>query len=110
MMIKIKLEEEISLGDLVSSQIYVVIPYEFKGNYEALKNIKNSSDIYIAYTNLEEKNNLSLVTSNILFIKEIRCFKANDTVYLEYLKKIGNNDFETFNTITGFILFKRQVS
>lgn len=95
---KIKLEEEISLGDLVSSQIYVVIPYEFNGNYEALKNIKNSSDIYIAYTNLEEKNNLSLVTSNILFIKEIRCFKANDTVYLEYLKKIGNNDFETFNT------------
>ena len=92
------LEESVSLSDLRSSDIYVVIPYEFKGNYEELKTIKNINDIYIAYTNLEEKKNLSLVTSNILFIKEIRCFNSGDTVYLEYLKKIGDNDFETFNT------------
>ena len=38
------------------------------------------------------------ILSNILFIKEIRCFNASDTVYLEYLKKIGDNDFENFNT------------
>ena len=95
---KIVLEESVSLSDLGSSDIYVVIPYEFKGNYEELKNIKNINDIYIAYTNLEEKKNLSLVISNILFIKEIRCFNSGDTVYLEYLKKIGNNDFETLNT------------
>ena len=95
---KVVLEESVSLIDLESSDIYVVIPYEFKGNYEELKTIKNINDIYIAYANLEEKKNLIFVTSNILFIKEIRCFKANDTVYLEYLKKIGNNDFETFNT------------
>ena len=95
---KIALEESVSLSDLGSSDIYVVIPYEFKGNYEELKNIKNINDIYIAYTNLEEKKNLSLVISNILFIKEIRCFNSGDIVYLEYLKKIGNNDFETFNT------------
>ena len=95
---KIVLEESVSLSDLGSSDIYVVIPYEFKGNYEELKNIKNINDIYIAYTNLEEKKNLSLVISNILFIKEIRCFNSGDTVYLEYLKKIGNNDFETYNT------------
>ena len=95
---KVVLEESVSLSDLRISDIYVVIPYEFKGNYEELKTIKNINDIYIAYANLEEKKNLIFVTSNILFIKEIRCFKANDTVYLEYLKKIGNNDFETFNT------------
>ena len=95
---KIVLEESVSLSDLRSSDIYVVIPYEFKSNHEELKTIKNINDIYIAYTNLEEKKNLSLVTSNILFIKEIRCFNSGDTVYLEYLKKIGDNDFETFNT------------
>ena len=82
---KIVLEESVSLGDLESSDIYVVIPYEFKSNYEELKTIKNINDIYIAYTNLEEKKNLSLVASNILFIKEIRCFNSGDTVYLEYL-------------------------
>ena len=64
---KIALEESVSLSDLRSSDIYVVIPYEFKSNYEELKTIKNINDIYIAYTNLEEKKNLSLVISNILF-------------------------------------------
>ena len=54
-------------------------------------NLKNN--VYISYKNNAEKVNALLLTSSIIYAKEIRVLSQNDIKYLEYLKLIGS-DFE----------------
>ena len=94
---KIVLEEVLNYNILASKNIYVVIPYSFKEALEEVKRFKDEEDIYFSYTSLEEKNNLRILSDNLLFLKEIRVLRKEDTVYLEYLKKIGDTSFDEGN-------------
>ena len=94
---KIVLEEVLNYNILASKNIYVVIPYSFKEALEEVKRFKDEEDIYFSYTSLEEKNNLRILSDNLLFLKEVRVLRKEDTVYLEYLKKIGDTSFDEGN-------------
>ena len=94
---KIVLEEVLNYNILASKNIYVVIPYSFKEALEEVKRFKDEEDIYFSYTSLEEKNSLRILSNNLLFLKEVRVLRKEDTVYLEYLKKIGDTSFDEGN-------------
>ncbi len=47
------------------------------------------NDLYISYTNKEEKINALIVTENVIYNKEIKMFKNSDLKYLEYLNELG---------------------
>ena len=94
---KIVLEEVLNYNILASKNIYVVIPYSFKETLEEVKRFKDEEDIYFSYTSLEEKNSLRILSNNLLFLKEVRVLRKEDTVYLEYLKKIGDTSFDEGN-------------
>ena len=94
---KIVLGEVLDYNILASKNIYVVIPYSFKETLEEVKRLKDEEDIYFSYTSLEEKNSLRILSDNLLFLKEVRVLRKEDTVYLEYLKKIGDTSFDEEN-------------
>ena len=94
---KIVLGEVLDYNILASKNVYVVIPYSFKETLEEVKRFKDEEDIYFSYTSLEEKNSLRILSDNLLFLKEIRVLRKEDTVYLEYLKKIGDTSFDEGN-------------
>ena len=94
---KIVLEEILTYDDFKSKNIYVVIPYSFKETFAELKKFNDKDDIYLIYTSFEEKNSLRILSANLLFLKEIRVLKKEDTVYLEYLKRIGDTSFDDGN-------------
>ena len=69
-------------------------------NYEEVN--KLFKEVYIGYTNKEEREKALSLTNNILFNKEILCLNEEDNEYLRYLyaiknKEIFNEDIPKYN-------------
>lgn len=83
-----KIFNNVNLEDLTkySDQVILVIPYQSYELYDELKEIY--VDVYVSYVSEEEKNNALLITKNIVFLNNIKCFDKKNIKYLDYLKMI----------------------
>ena len=74
--------------NIEDNNIFIVLDYKNADIYEKFSNKVN---VYISYQNDYEKKNALLITNNIIYIKEIRCFTKEEVKYLDYLKLIGSD-------------------
>ena len=78
-----------------SNDVILVLPYESNSLFDEFKFY---NDIYISYKSNEEKINASLITSDIIFLNELKVFKEDDQKYLEHLNKMGGlNNLKDIN-------------
>ncbi len=77
---------KIDYADIEDKNIIIVIPYN---NLDCYQEFKNKKNVYIAYSKLSEKKNALLISENVVYLKNIRCLKENDILYLPYLKDLG---------------------
>ncbi len=89
--LEIKEQRELSIIDLEKyhDDILLIIPYNSK---ELYKEINFYQDKYLGFSNALEKNNASIITSNTVFIKDIRALSVADAPYLEYLDMIRKSE------------------
>ncbi len=69
-----------------SNNVLCVIPYEAR---ELFNKFSCWNNTFIGYKNNEEKVNSLLLTSNVVYNVNIKMFRKEDKVYLEYLNKLG---------------------
>lgn len=88
----LKTERELNFVDLefYKKDILVVIPYDSLSFYNEFERI--FEEIYIGYQSEYEKVEALLKTKNIVFVNAIRSLKKEDTVYLDYLEMILNDE------------------
>ena len=79
---------ENTFESIEDNNILIVLDYKNADIYEKFSNKGNA---YISYQNDYEKKNALLITNNIIYVKEIRCFTKEEVKYLDYLKLIGND-------------------
>ena len=99
-------ERELSIIDLekYKDDILIIIPYKSINLYKSLSFYE---DIYIGFSNIYEKNNASIISSNIVYVNDIRVLDVNDIKYLEYLdilrkeekKDYSNNFYDESNLV-----------
>ena len=79
-------ERDISLLDIKKhgSNIIVVVPYESRLLAKEFKNY----DLFVSYKNIEEKKNIDITSYKSIFIRDIKLFTDDDSIYLNYLKLI----------------------
>ena len=80
--------ENFNLYEENLENVLVVLPYE---SISLCDNFFNKDNIFLGYKNKAEKKNVKLLTNNIVYINDIRCFLKDDIKYLEYLKMLGGN-------------------
>lgn len=83
-----KYNSELIYNDLIDNNILIIIPYSSIDIYD---NFKNNNNIYLGYNKQSEKQNELLLSSNIIYLNNIRCLNKEDIKYLEYLKLLGSN-------------------
>lgn len=88
---KIAFSNTLEISDLDLPDIFIVIPLKSKILYD---NFKNKANVYLCYQNDTEKIECLLLTSKVLLINEVLALEPSDLPYLEYLYKIGEEDFE----------------
>jgi len=74
----------------LTEHINLVLPFNYIEHYENFVNIK--ANVYIGYTSEYEKNNAYIVTENVIFCPNIKCFKIEDGMYLNILYAIDKNE------------------
>ena len=86
----LKNKKELTMEKLYDylSDILVVIPYEYKDNCIEIRN--KTSDIFIGYSNEEQKNNIE---ENKVYIKKILSLEKEKEKYIPYLYKIKDEEF-----------------
>ena len=62
--------------------ILCIIPYK---SVELWKNLSFFKYLYIGFSNLFEKNNALILTSNIVYVNDLRALKLEDVKYLNFL-------------------------
>ncbi len=87
------LSNKLTIDELINLRegLKCVLPYE---SYKLYNRLKTSFDVYLGYKSKEELKNASLITKNVLFINEIRCFKKSDLNVLKVLYKIDDKTYE----------------
>lgn len=68
------------------NDIKIVLPFN---SYQLLEKFSNA---YLSYSNDTEKIEALLLTSNVVYIRDIRCFNKSETKYLSYLEAIDKGD------------------
>lgn len=83
----------IEVSDIINidSSIIVIIPYKSRILYKRLCNV---SKVYISYSNSYEKINSLVLTSNVVYIKDIRSICKGDLEYIKYLDMIRKDNIE----------------
>ena len=81
-----------------SEGLICVLPYESTSLKEKLSSIYK---VYLSYKTKEEKFIIEKITSDIVFLNEIACLTKDDTKYLEFLYKIGE---EELNSDLNYVL------
>ena len=91
---------KLSTKDILDDEILIIIPYKSIKAYELFDNKDN---IYLGYSNDNEKKNVMLLTGKIVYFNNIRSFTMDDLKYLKYLELIGekidytNDDYFKLN-------------
>lgn len=83
-----KFNNNINYDDLLDNNLLIIIPYSSLDLYDQFK---NNNNVYLGYSKQNEKQNELLLTSNIVYLNNIRCLNKEDIKYLEYLKLLGSN-------------------
>lgn len=85
----IKETREVSALDyeLYHQNLKVILPLENSEIYSTLQEI--FKEVYIGYQSYYEKNNALLITSKIVYIRNIKALKEEDTHLLDYLRMIS---------------------
>ena len=66
----------------LKDNILCIIPYK---SVELWKNLSFFKYLYIGFSNLFEKNNALILTSNIVYVNDLRALKLEDVKYLNFL-------------------------
>ena len=66
----------------LKDNILCIIPYK---STELWKNLSFFKYLYIGFSNLFEKNNALILTSNIVYVNDLRALKLEDVKYLNFL-------------------------
>ncbi len=98
-----KTERHLELEDLkkYDQDILLIIPFSSLSLYEEIRDI--FEDSFIGYQNEKEKVEALLISSNIVYVNEIRALKKEDTKYLNYLEmiyrdeKVSTYEFQSFD-------------
>ena len=72
--------------EMYQELLNIVLPYAYLSFYSTYQN--HFSHFYIGYTTEYEKNNAYLVTEQVVFCPDLKCFKRNESYYLNMLTAI----------------------
>jgi DNA polymerase-3 subunit alpha len=88
----IKSSRDLNFVDLEinSHNILAIVPYDAIELYDNVKNI--FSNTFIGYFNEYEKTNALIVSNDIVYINDICSLKKEDTIYIDYLNMIKNEE------------------
>ena len=78
-------EKRVVLDDLAKNkkEVICLIPYKYKDEFNNLEKIY--SDIYLGYSNKQEKKEVLLYNKNVVFLRENLYLEKDDEDYLGYL-------------------------
>ena len=69
-----------ALLDKYYKDLVIIIPFENNNLYEELKKF----GVYLGFSNKEEEEKASKISSNLVFINKIICIKKSDSKYYKY--------------------------
>lgn len=87
----LKEKDKLIIDDLsvYKDNILCIVPFKSKELFEKLKFFNN---LYISYNNSLERLNALIVTSNVLYINDLKVLKKDDIPYLAYLDKLRKEE------------------
>lgn len=87
----LKEKNELILDDLsvYKDSILCIVPFKSKELFDKLKFFNN---LYISYNNSLERLNALTITSNVLYINDLKALKKNDVLFFAYLDKLRKEE------------------
>ena len=87
----LKEKNELILDDLsvYKDNILCIVPFKSKELFEKLKFFNN---LYISYNNSLERLNALTITSNVLYINDLKALKKDDVLFFAYLDKLRKEE------------------
>ena len=87
----LKEKNELILDDLsvYKDSILCIVPFKSKELFDKLKFFNN---LYISYNNSLERLNSLTITSNVLYINDLKALKKDDVLFFAYLDKLRKEE------------------
>ena len=87
----LKEKNELLLDDLsvYKDSILCIVPFKSKELFDKLKFFNN---LYISYNNSLERLNALTITSNVLYINDLKALKKDDVLFFAYLDKLRKEE------------------
>lgn len=87
----LKEKNELILDDLsvYKDSILCIVPFKSKELFDKLKFFNN---LYISYNNSIERLNALTITSNVLYINDLKALKKDDVLFFAYLDKLRKEE------------------
>lgn len=87
----LKEKNELILDDLsvYKDSILCIVPFKSKELFDKLKFFNN---LYISYNNSLERLNALTITSNVLYINDLKALKKDDVLFFAYLDKLRKEE------------------
>lgn len=87
----LKEKNELILDDLsvYKDSILCIVPFKSKELFDKLKFFNN---LYISYNNFLERLNALTITSNVLYINDLKALKKDDVLFFAYLDKLRKEE------------------
>ena len=87
----LKEKNELILDDLsvYKDSILCIVPFKNKELFDKLKFFNN---LYISYNNSLERLNALTITSNVLYINDLKALKKDDVLFFAYLDKLRKEE------------------
>ena len=81
-------QRDIALLDLelYASNVVAVVPFEYREIFDEINKIYQKT--YMSYSNNYEKNNALLISSNIVFLNDVKALDNSDASFINYLNMI----------------------
>lgn len=91
----LKEKDELSIDSLntYKDNILCIVPFKSKELFEKLKFYNN---LYISYNNSLERLNALTISSNVLYINDLKVLKKENVPYLAYLDKLRKEDVQNY--------------
>ena len=91
----LKEKDELSIDSLniYKDNILCIVPFKSKELFEKLKFYNN---LYISYNNSLERLNALTISSNVLYINDLKVLKKENVPYLSYLDKLRKEDVQNY--------------
>ena len=98
----LKEKNELILDDLsvYKDSILCIVPFKSKELFDKLKFFNN---LYISYNNSIERLNALTITSNVLYINDLKALKKDDVLFFAYLDKLRKEDVQNYDQNYYFV-------